>query len=777
MWARVWEESSIAMKQFLLYLLVLGLCANANALEAGAAKVDITPPVGTPLDGDFGRLGRGADAVHDAIWARCLYLDDGQTKVFLVSLDLWAIPPALRSRVLELVSRQTQGVHVILTATHTLNGPGGMSRRLAFRAFSGRFVPEVLEKTAQGVAEAMRNAHEKRTRAAIGYGTGTQQVLSRNAFSTGGGIDPQIGVVRVNDSDGNALAILANFAAQPATVPKGEEFTFSADYPGYFCDHVEKLANPGCVALFMNGGAADQDAADPEDKVGWARTESIGQLLAVRVKEIANDITCGEPTLHVGAASVQLPPTLASNALASTAPVQTLEIGDLAIAFFPGGPWAETALELRKRALAMGYAAQFSVGYANGRLMDFAPRGAYTVDTWPRSMSFFGPGIEDWFYTQFATLFTLGRPEAEREYPEAESLEVAGGTLAWLRGTSYEVGRARGALCAETIQDAFKSGVAEPVAFGELAPPEAWWRRVPPFIDVSPLALPYMGILARPILADASASVQEEVEGLADGAGIAFDAAWLLQCGGNFARGEAEDASTPAGVLLAVAGDRAGADDVLVGMNWDGGPGARPMVFTVRPRQGHRSMYVGTPWQVGIQSGMNDAGLVVCAERLESTSAALALRDALQEDTTIEQVKARLAALGSTAAYRVLLAQASLPGTCIVSSGEPAKEKHPENGMLVGGEDAAGSHADISKARCEQLRARFESERIIGLAEIQEAIQDEGTAALPGAAVFNASTQCSVVFEPKARRLWIAYRDESGRPGEYTKVEMTGSSQ
>jgi hypothetical protein len=42
--------------------------------EAGAAAVDITAPVGTPLAGYGDRWGRPSTGIHDPVYARALYL-------------------------------------------------------------------------------------------------------------------------------------------------------------------------------------------------------------------------------------------------------------------------------------------------------------------------------------------------------------------------------------------------------------------------------------------------------------------------------------------------------------------------------------------------------------------------------------------------------------------------------------------------------------------------------------------------------------------------------
>ncbi len=171
------------------------LCASTLALpsfafEAGVGKADITPPLGTPLNGYGDRMGRGAVAVHDPVSARCLYLSDGQTSVFLVTADLCVINPELRARVLELAPGSPAGEHHPHRHPHAQRARR-MMKTLVFRAVSGRFVPEVLEQTARGFADAMKNAYANRKPAAIGYGTGAQQGLSVNRRIDNGPIDTQ----------------------------------------------------------------------------------------------------------------------------------------------------------------------------------------------------------------------------------------------------------------------------------------------------------------------------------------------------------------------------------------------------------------------------------------------------------------------------------------------------------------------------------------------------------------------------------------------------------
>ena len=218
------------MRFFILFtaLLLIG-CISADALEAGAAKIDITAPVGAPLNGYGSRMGRDSTAVHDPIWARALYLDDGDTRLFLVSIDMIGIMPELRARVLELATEIVPSENIILTATHTHSSQGATTRNILIRFVSGRYIPEVLEHNARGIVDAMRNAYEKRKRAALGYAVGKQEGLSVNRRYPDGPVDNQVGVISVEDADGNPISIVTNFAAHPTSIGGDDLFSFSAD--------------------------------------------------------------------------------------------------------------------------------------------------------------------------------------------------------------------------------------------------------------------------------------------------------------------------------------------------------------------------------------------------------------------------------------------------------------------------------------------------------------------------------------------------------------------
>ena len=759
----------------------------ARALEAGAAKMEITAPVGAPLNGYGDRMGRSSTGVHDPLWARSLFLDDGTTQVMLTAVDLCAVNPELRARVLELAPENIPPENIILTATHTHNGQGAMMSGHPFRMVSGRFMPEVVEVTARGIAQSMHEAYNRRRRAAIGYGAAKQTVLSVNRRYPNGPIDEQIGVLLVEDADGAAIAIVGNFAAHPTSIPHESHYLFSADYPGFYYDEIERLASEGCVALFWNGTEGNQTTAAPEGTSGWARTEAVGRLLAVRVKGVANELTCGDAQLRVASATATLPPTLGSSFMPREVELKTLEINDLLINFWPGEPCVELGIELRRRALERGYAAQFSVGLANDYLLYFVPRSLYSEFNYEAAMNFYGPGIESWFYREFSKLESKGEPEpGPTEPPAAYSEEQENALFVRLEGDANTMGVQRGRFFADEIQAAYDSRIAGAVESGAFKPETGLWSYWPSFLNPAPLALPAMGMKARTLLKGMPDPLFSELEGMAQGARMPFDALWLLQNAAQFSMREDKAAlfQTPLCTIFAAVGDRAGADGLLVGRNLDWEAEERAVVIEERPSEGHAFLQVGFPWNAGVFTGMNDAGLIVALERVpalgvppeEGIPAEFAARHALQSCSTLAEGLAVFGRMKHLRGYHVFLAgfsEENKPDAAVLSLDAAQEVRRADAGLLTGSLHTDPATAPDTAQRYGRVVQLLQEERIVGRTELEEVLQDAHAGATESGRIWNGRTRHSVVFDPGARTLYAAFPRADGAPSEYRPYSLT----
>jgi len=769
---------------FVLAMVALVLASRGQALEAGAAKVEITPAPGVPLNGYSARMGKGAVGVHDPLWARCVYLDDGQTQVYLVSLDLVVINKELYQKVLDYAPSRINPHGIILTATHTHNGTGGMVESLLFRWISGPFMPEVLDDTARKVVAAMEEAYAKRQRATIGVGVGKQDDLAENRRYPGGPADEQVGVIRVDDADGNAIAILASIAAHPTTTPEEAAFEFSADFPGYYCDEMERLTNPGCVAMFLNGAMGDQRRGNPDNETGWERPEWIGKTLATKAKIIANDIECDKETLHVGYADPEMPRSLAAPFLSPRTVLMTLEVGDTLLTFWPCEPTVEVGLEWRRQALERGYAHEISVSCANDHRFYVVPQGQYSELNYESAMTFYGPDLASWYYRQFSKLITKGEPIEDPPTPEAPQVEsIANGNLVRLEGQPYEIGYQRGELFKQAIRDAFQRSVVARLDDGSWLPVQEPWSTLPSFLNQTPIALVRLGIGARPYLSKAADTVYEETLGMAHGADLPFDVVWLLQCvSAMSARADvAEYYRDPFCTMFAVTGDRAGADDCLVGRNFDWpDAGELSVVWEVSQPGARRFVQVGFPWNVGVFTAMNDAGLVVCVERVEALGLPrndgapleTVLRNMMQKADDVDDALDTLKSIVGMRGYSVLVADASGPDATRVEYGEVLRFTRPDDGLLLGSDPKSERIDPAGRVRYDRVAQLLDDERIVAVGEIEKVLRDRDDSREGMEAILNDQIGHSVIFEPKALRIHVAFRTGPGQLGEYTTLSL-----
>ena len=96
---------------------------DSDMLMAGAAEVDITPPVGTALAGDL--KPRKSEGVQDPLTIKAIVLSSGGVKLAYVLLDLIALERKEGDAAVSLAALRT-GIpeqNIVWAASHTHTGP------------------------------------------------------------------------------------------------------------------------------------------------------------------------------------------------------------------------------------------------------------------------------------------------------------------------------------------------------------------------------------------------------------------------------------------------------------------------------------------------------------------------------------------------------------------------------------------------------------------------------------------------------------------------------
>ncbi len=248
-------------------------------MRIGAATIDITPPVGTPLDGYGGRTDVSL-GVHDPLFARVLYLDDGVTQVALAVCDLIGIGSGLAERAKELIAERPgiPASNVMLSATHTHAGPAGVR---------GRGEASLVEQLARKVAGAVRVAERNAVEGVLKHGTAHLSSFAQNRRHPDWPIDTQLDVVAADTPDGRNIATAVRYACH-ATVLNFDNLEITADYPGELCRTVESVIGGGSQALFFNGACANINPA--WTRQDFANVRRIGSIAGAKAAALSQEL-------------------------------------------------------------------------------------------------------------------------------------------------------------------------------------------------------------------------------------------------------------------------------------------------------------------------------------------------------------------------------------------------------------------------------------------------------------------------------------------------------
>lgn len=217
-------------------------------LRLGASAIDITPPVGTALDGYGGRTDVSL-GVHDPLFARCLYLDDGTTQLAFVVCDLIGVGHGLVTRARQLIAERPgiSPANVMVAATHTHAGPAGVR---------GSGEPVLVEEMARKIAGAVQVAHRNATAGQLKYGVTELSSIAQNRRHPDWPIDHRLDVLAADTLDGRNLATVARYSCHPTTMER-DNLDISAEWPGEACRVIEQVVGAGTTGIFLNGACGN----------------------------------------------------------------------------------------------------------------------------------------------------------------------------------------------------------------------------------------------------------------------------------------------------------------------------------------------------------------------------------------------------------------------------------------------------------------------------------------------------------------------------------------
>ena len=307
---------------FLLAASVPMLAAEPGTLEAGAAKVDITPPpdAALPMSG-YGDRKEGFKGIHDHIYTRAIVLSDGTRTAAIVTWELIGVPTPIWAELSRRIARETgiPAEYLILAGVHDHGAPtpAGMYGDTSSKA------AEYTRHLEDATVDAIRQAKAKLQPATVGIGTQSAYVnINRRELSPDRGwwlgynpdfpSDKTVTVIRFDAPSGKPIAMLINYPVH-AVVMGPDNYQITGDLAGATSRFVEnfyrrtkedmprsdagflirvrpEIATDGLVALWTSGAAGDQNPVSMSTGEDFTLVNALGQILGEAAVRAANSV-------------------------------------------------------------------------------------------------------------------------------------------------------------------------------------------------------------------------------------------------------------------------------------------------------------------------------------------------------------------------------------------------------------------------------------------------------------------------------------------------------
>ena len=368
--------------------------SRRRRLWAGAARLPITVPP---------ELAEAAE-VLEPLHVRALAVRFEERTAAIVVCDLRGLGRPTVTAARQLVEERT-GIpagHVMVACTHNHAGPDADVTAGA----AERFRLHVIERIAYAVDGARGRMREARTGTAgatldgiarnrrLLCGDGTVVTLRRSVPSSwlplravqfeAGPVDRDLTVLRIEDLDGESIALLSSVGCHNDTRGSYTPVGISGDFFGHAMLTLERI-HPGCTALIASGAGGDVDfdflpGLNRSRGRGGHPFQRFGRLLAAQIATAAERAEVDDGgRLEIRSERLDLPVrpesrSESAHAQQETAEVQAVRIGALTVLGVPGELFAQTALDVRANSPHQG---TIIAGLANGDLGYLPPPAAY----------------------------------------------------------------------------------------------------------------------------------------------------------------------------------------------------------------------------------------------------------------------------------------------------------------------------------------------------------------------------------------------------------------
>lgn len=222
---------------------------SESGLWAGTARIDITP-LGPISMGGFGqRFGQVSQGVNDYLFAKALYLSDGNTQLLIITTDLISIPNAIYHKVVKQITKNSSltETQICLTASHTHSGPD-VDQSIIIASPTKTYLELLVDNLVEVGLQAMESLRQVNLYFATGW---ADFLVNRREPGGHGLVDQRILACQVVPVEqDHPLAVLFGVGCHPVCLGH-DNLLISADYPGYAQRMIESELGAQ-NALFVN---------------------------------------------------------------------------------------------------------------------------------------------------------------------------------------------------------------------------------------------------------------------------------------------------------------------------------------------------------------------------------------------------------------------------------------------------------------------------------------------------------------------------------------------
>ncbi|MDQ1255534.1 MAG: hypothetical protein QG656_126 [Candidatus Hydrogenedentes bacterium] len=342
---------------------------------------------------------------NDRLEINALVLRSGDVRIAICSIDTCVVGKTFRDDVVQKLRVKRSEIgdeNLMISATRAASGAfqcliQGPIEETMF----GDYSDDEFEYGAGRAVDAILTAEQNMRPARIRFGQGEAPGLTKNHALPDQPVDPTLLMAYVEDRDGNPLAYLVNYAAQPDFL-REKGFKTGRDFPGGLATEIRRFCGAENIpVLFLNGAMGGVLPESPSGNTPAEKAFFMGKALAEVVLHLQQQSEPTETlTISHRTRNVDMPPHMLTKFIPHQVLLQDFWIGDVVFLSLPGEPTPPIGVELRKKAIAQGAKYAFLVGAANDYSAIHTDVNAYFKSEIEATLSFYGPLVISWYLDQ-----------------------------------------------------------------------------------------------------------------------------------------------------------------------------------------------------------------------------------------------------------------------------------------------------------------------------------------------------------------------------------------